>query len=96
MAEVQKRLDGADDLGAHFACALTIAWPDGHMESFEGTVEGAMTWPPRGDKGFGYDPTFVPEGFDATFAQMDPAQKHAMSHRAKAFEKLVQACFKSD
>lgn len=96
MAEVQKGLDGAIDLSAHFACALTIAWPDGHMESFEGTVQGAMTWPPRGDKGFGYDPTFVPEGFDATFAQMDPAQKHAMSHRARAFEKLVQACFKSD
>ena len=81
------------DRSAHFACALTLAWPDGHRESFEGTVSGHMVWPPRGDKGFGYDPTFVPDGHAVTFAEMDPQQKHAMSHRANAFKKLVQACF---
>ena len=83
----------ATDRSAHFACALTLAWPDGHCESFEGTVDGTMTWPPRGLKGFGYDPTFVPDGHTTTFAEMNPEQKHAMSHRARAFEKLVAACF---
>ena len=82
-----------DDRSAHFACALTLAWPDGHTESFEGQVQGTMAWPPSGEKGFGYDPTFMPEGFDTTFAQMEPAQKHAMSHRANAFKQLVAACF---
>ena len=77
---------------AHFACALAIAWPnDGQAENFEGRVDGTLTWPPRGDKGFGYDPIFVPAGHEATFAEMDPAQKHQMSHRADAFRKLVKA-----
>ena len=84
---------GATDRSAHFACALTLAWPDGHTESFEGQVSGTMTWPPRGEKGFGYDPTFVPDGHTQAFAEMEPAQKHAMSHRANAFVKLVAACF---
>ena len=74
---------------AHFVCALSIAWPDGRVESFEGKVFGALTWPPRGDKGFGYDPMFVPIGHDITFAEMEPAKKHGMSHRADAFAKLV-------
>jgi len=77
---------------AHFACALAIAWPnDGQAENFEGRVDGTLTWPPRGDKGFGYDPIFVPAGHDATFGEMDPAEKHRMSHRADAFRKLVKA-----
>jgi XTP/dITP diphosphohydrolase len=77
---------------AHFACALAIAWPnDGQVENFEGRVDGTLTWPPRGDKGFGYDPIFVPAGHDVTFAEMEPAQKHEMSHRADAFRKLVKA-----
>ena len=77
---------------AHFACALAIAWPnDGQAENFEGRVDGTLTWPPRGDKGFGYDPIFVPAGHDVTFAEMEPAQKHEMSHRADAFRKLVKA-----
>ena len=77
---------------AHFACALAIAWPnDGQAENFEGRVDGTLTWPPRGDKGFGYDPIFVPAGHEATFGEMDPAQKHQMSHRADAFRKLVKA-----
>ena len=75
---------------AHFVCALAIAWPnDGQVENFEGRVDGTLTWPPRGDKGFGYDPIFVPAGYDITFGEMDPAQKHQISHRADAFRKLV-------
>ena len=77
---------------AHFACALAIAWPnDGQAESFEGRVEGTLVWPPRGDKGFGYDPMFIPTGHDKTFGEFDPAEKHAISHRAEAFRKLVAA-----
>lgn len=95
MQKVENALEakGGDDRGAHFACALTLAWPDGHAESFEGQVLGVMAWPPCGDKGFGYDPTFVPDGHTTTFAEMDPEQKHSMSHRANAFKKLVAACF---
>jgi XTP/dITP diphosphohydrolase len=77
---------------AHFACALAIAWPnDGQVENFEGRVDGTLTWPPRGDKGFGYDPLFVPAGRDVTFGEMDPVEKHSISHRADAFRKLVKA-----
>jgi XTP/dITP diphosphohydrolase len=77
---------------AHFACALAIAWPnDGQAENFEGRVDGMLTWPPRGEKGFGYDPIFVPASHDVTFGEMEPAQKHEMSHRADAFRKLVKA-----
>ena len=77
---------------AHFACALALAWPnDGQAETFEGRVEGTLVWPPRGDKGFGYDPMFVPAGHQQTFGEMDPEAKHAMSHRAAAFAKLVEA-----
>lgn len=83
----------ADDLDAAFICALSIAWPDGHMESFEGKVEGRICWPPRGDKGFGYDPIFIPHGHDMTFAEMAPQAKHAISHRARAFKQLIDACF---
>ena len=77
---------------AHFACALAIAWPnDGQAENFEGRIDGTLTWPPRGDNGFGYDPIFVPTGHDATFGEMDPNEKHRISHRADAFRKLVKA-----
>ena len=77
---------------AHFVCALSIAWPnDGQTEAFEGKVHGTLVWPPRGDKGFGYDPMFVPVGGKQTFAEMEPAAKHAISHRADAFRKLVKA-----
>jgi XTP/dITP diphosphohydrolase len=77
---------------AHFACALALAWPeDGQCESFEGRVDGLLVWPPRGDKGFGYDPIFQPIGHEITFGEMDPAKKHEMSHRADAFRKLVAA-----
>jgi XTP/dITP diphosphohydrolase len=77
---------------AHFVCALSIAWPnDGQTEAFEGRVDGTLVWPPRGDRGFGYDPMFVPAGGDRTFGEMEPAEKHAISHRARAFERLVKA-----
>lgn len=76
---------------AHFICALALAWPDGHVEWFEGRVDGTLVWPPRGDRGFGYDPMFVPLGHDQSFGEMDPEAKHAMSHRADAFRQLVAA-----
>jgi XTP/dITP diphosphohydrolase len=69
-----------------------LAFPDGRVESFDGRIDGTLTFPPRGEKGFGYDPIFVPDGYDMTFAQMEPEQKHAMSHRAKAFEKFLAFC----
>ncbi|MBQ1500291.1 MAG: RdgB/HAM1 family non-canonical purine NTP pyrophosphatase [Sphingomonas sp.] len=76
---------------AHFVCALALAWPDGHVEWFEGRVDGTLVWPPRGDQGFGYDPMFVPAGHAQSFGEMEPAAKHAMSHRADAFRQLVAA-----
>ena len=78
---------------AHFVCALALAWPDGHIEWFEGRVDGTLVWPPRGDRGFGYDPMFVPNGHDLTFGEMEPDHKHGMSHRADAFRQLVAAVF---
>jgi XTP/dITP diphosphohydrolase len=76
---------------AHFVCALAMVWPDGHAEWFEGRIEGCLVWPPRGDKGFGYDPMFVPLGREETFGEMDQAEKHRISHRAAAFAKLSEA-----
>jgi XTP/dITP diphosphohydrolase len=92
MGEVHERLGETADRRAHFTCALSVAWPDGHAEVFEGKVHGRLVWPPRGRRGFGYDPMFVPDGHEQTFGEMDPAQKHAMSHRARAFAKFVEAC----
>ncbi len=96
MRKVEDRLQEAgattpERRKAHFACALALAWPDGEAEVFEGQVHGHLVWPPRGEKGFGYDPVFQPNGHDITFAQMDPRKKHAMSHRARAFEKFLAA-----
>ena len=73
---------------AWFSCVLALAWPDGEHAVYEGRANGTLTWPPRGEMGFGYDPVFVPEGRDRTFAELDPAEKHAISHRADAFAKL--------
>ncbi len=81
------------DRSAAFVCTLALAWPDGHSEIFEGRVSGSLTWPPRGTLGFGYDPVFVPTNGTQTFAEIDPAEKHAISHRADAFQKLVAALF---
>ena len=84
---------------AHFVSALCLAWPDGHVAAFEARVDGTLVWPPRGDRGFGYDPMFLPDGHDRTFGEMDSAEKHGLpprgkglSHRARAFLKLAEAC----
>jgi XTP/dITP diphosphohydrolase len=95
MAKVEQELGGATDRSAAFICALTLAWPDGHTETFEGRIVGVLVWPPRGARGFGYDPVFQAEGRDITFGEMDPVEKHSISHRAKAFAGLVAACFGS-
>jgi XTP/dITP diphosphohydrolase len=79
---------------AAFYCALTLAWPDGHDETFLGACEGRLVWPPRGEMGFGYDPIFVAGGHEITFGEMEPERKHAISHRADAFRQLVDACFR--
>jgi XTP/dITP diphosphohydrolase len=93
MQKVGTALAGKDDRRAHFVCALAIAWPDGHVEVFEGEVHGAIVWPPRGDRGFGYDPIFLPDGYERSFGEMDPDRKHEISHRARAFRRFVDACF---
>jgi XTP/dITP diphosphohydrolase len=84
---------------AHFVSALCVSWPDGHVEEFEARVDGTLVWPPRGEKGFGYDPMFLPDGHDRTFGEMSPDEKHGLpprgqglSHRARAFLKLAEAC----
>ncbi len=82
---------GGQDRRAKFVCALAVVWPDGHGDVFEGEVRGTLVWPPRGTRGFGYDPVFVADGETETFGEMDPARKHAMSHRAAAFAKLKAA-----
>jgi len=86
---------------AHFVSALCIAWPNGHLEDFEGRVDGTLVWPPRGDAGFGYDPMFLPDGYDRSFGEMTSEEKHGLppqglglSHRARAFVKLAEACLK--
>jgi XTP/dITP diphosphohydrolase len=81
--------------GAQFVCVLSLAWPDGHVESFEGIIQGKLVWPPRGLHGFGYDPMFLPVANNETrtFGEMPAAEKHAISHRALAFRQLIDACF---
>jgi XTP/dITP diphosphohydrolase len=93
MAKVNELLGANPDRSGRFVCALALAWPDGHCETFEGTVKGTLVWPPRGTQGFGYDPMFLPEGKSETFGEMEPDAKHQISHRADAFAKLVAACF---
>jgi XTP/dITP diphosphohydrolase len=85
---------GDGDRSAHFICALAIAWPGGHVEAVEGRLDGQLTFPPRGDRGFGYDPIFIADGYDITFGEMDPDEKHRISHRADAFAQLVDRCFR--
>lgn len=94
MATVAERAGGeaAADRRAWFTCALVLAWPDGRTEGFEGKAHGAWVWPPRGSRGFGYDPMFVPDGRAETFGELDPGLKHAISHRARAFALLAREC----
>ncbi|KAB2873010.1 MAG: RdgB/HAM1 family non-canonical purine NTP pyrophosphatase [Pseudorhodoplanes sp.] len=104
MQQIENRLQerGARDPAqrrAHFVSALCVAWPDGHCEEFEGRIDGTLVWPPRGEKGFGYDPMFLPDGHARTFGEMTSDKKHGLpprgqglSHRARAFLKLAEAC----
>ena len=104
MAEIEDKLQAAgattpDRRKAHFVSALCVAWPDGHVEDFEARVDGTLIWPPRGDRGFGYDPMFLPDGHTRTFGEMPSEEKHGLpprgkglSHRARAFVKLAEAC----
>jgi len=93
MRLVEDRLAAIDEAprDAHFVCALALAWPDGHVEWFEGRVEGSLVWPPRGENGFGYDPMFLPDGQSLTFGEMAPEAKTPLTHRADAFRQLVAA-----
>jgi XTP/dITP diphosphohydrolase len=98
MARVERELQARGaaapaQRAARFVCALSLCWPDGHCESFEGSIAGTLVWPPRGSNGFGYDPMFLPAGKTLTFGEMAPADKHAISHRAAAFRQLTGACF---
>lgn len=92
MKKVWEKLKDKADRRARFVCALALAWPDSHVEHFEGRVDGTLTWPPRGDRGFGYDPMFIADGHAITFGEMEPEKKHAISHRARAFRKFRDAC----
>jgi XTP/dITP diphosphohydrolase len=98
---VERGAKTAEQPRGHFIAALCLAWPDGHVEEFEGRVDGVIMWPPRGEKGFGYDPLFLPDGFDRTFGEMSAEEKHGLpphgkglSHRARAFMKLADACLR--
>lgn len=97
MARVEAELrklgaTGPNARRARFVCALALAWSDGHVECFEGEVSGTLVFPPRGEKGFGYDPMFLPDGYEETFGEMEPDKKHRISHRARAFAALARAC----
>lgn len=92
--KIESELGNNQNRAAYFACALSLYWPeDGHIESFEGTVHGTLTFPGRGAKGFGYDPIFIANGHSQTFAEIPPEEKHKISHRADAFRKLINNCF---
>ena len=101
MQTIEDKLSGSPNRNAQFVAALCLAWPDGHAEDFEARVDGTLIWPPRGDQGFGYDPMFLPNGFNRTFGEMGADEKHGLpprgkglSHRARAFVQLAQACLR--
>ncbi len=91
--EQELKKTNSGDMRAKFICALALVWPDGHVVSVEGEVHGVLTFPARGSRGFGYDPIFQPDGHNISFGEMDPVAKHAISHRADAFAKLMTRCF---
>ena len=93
MQRVHDEAADASDPRAWFACALCLAWPDAHTETFFGRVDGTWVWPPRGERGFGYDPMFLPAGGALTYGETQPDEKHATSHRARAFKQLLASCF---
>lgn len=94
MRRVEDELAGKSDRRAHFVAVLALAWPDGHVETFRGEAHGQLVWPPRGKRGFGYDPVFVHDGLDLTYGELDPDHKHRISHRAVAFDQLVASCLR--
>lgn len=96
MERVHREMAGSADRRAWFVCALCLAWPDGHTATFLGRVEGTVAWPPRGAQGFGYDSIFMPLGVVRTYGEMDAAQKHATSHRARAMAQLLLSCFDTE
>ena len=89
MKKIESQLKGKEDRQAYFVCALSLSWSDGHVETVKGNITGKLIWPPKGDLGFGYDPIFVPNGYNISFGEMDPEKKHKISHRAKAFNILI-------
>lgn len=94
MKRIESEIGNNQDKNAYFACALSLYWPDDkHIESVEGTISGTLTFPPRGNLGFGYDPIFIADGYNQTFAEIAPEEKHKISHRANAFEKLLKIVF---
>ena len=93
MGLVNEKLGDNANRRAYFISVLSLAWPDGHLETFEGRVHGTMIWPPRGTEGFGYDPMFMPDGYDKTFGEIPYDEKQRISHRAVAFQKLIDGCF---
>ncbi|MGB4058384.1 MAG: RdgB/HAM1 family non-canonical purine NTP pyrophosphatase [Alphaproteobacteria bacterium] len=95
MTKINDLLEDKPDRSAAFICVLALGWPDGHVETFDGRIEGDIVWPPRGDKGFGYDPIFVPHGDSRSYGEIEPHEKHATSHRARAFAKLVAECLRT-
>lgn len=94
MERVNRELGHNENRKARFICTIALCWPDGHEEYVEGMIDGTLVWPPRGDKGFGYDPMFLPDGYDQTFGEMDPAEKEKISHRRIAIEKILDKCFR--
>ena len=93
MERVNNELSNKSNREAHFVSSLSLAWPDGCLETVEGRVFGQLVWPPRGDRGFGYDSMFQAEGYKITFGEMDPVEKHKISHRSEAFDKIKKTCF---
>lgn len=89
---LHNELGDSKDRSAHFACAIVIAWPDGHTEEFEGRINGTLQWPAKGENGFGYDPMFVPDGYDRSFAELPSDLKNQISHRANALNMFIKGC----
>jgi XTP/dITP diphosphohydrolase len=93
MMRIVREIGHNPDRSAAFVCCMVLAWPDGHTESVEARVKGQIVWPPRGEEGFGYDPLFMPEGYDRTYAELDDATKNSISHRSAAFRMMLAKCF---
>lgn len=93
MNKIWDRVKGQDNMKCSFVSVIALAWPDGHVETVRGEITGQIQWPPKGDHGFGYDPIFLPDGYDKTFGEMSFAEKQEISHRARAFQAIIKKCF---